>query len=60
MEGWRALVSSRMEVGEHAVGGRVTWVEGKASQEEWGLGWSHMKKDVNKKWGIVCGSESSF
>lgn len=49
-----------MEVGEHAVGGRVTWVEGKASQEEWGLGWSHMKKDVNKKWGIVCGSESSF
>lgn len=49
-----------MEVGGHGVGGRVTWVEGKASQEEWDLGWSHMKKGVNGKQGITCGSKSSF
>lgn len=35
------------------MGGRVIWVEGKARKEEWGFGWSYMKKGVNTKQGIV-------
>lgn len=42
------------------VGGGVIGVEGKASKEEWGFGWSYTQKGVSTKQGTACGFESYF